>query len=195
MRFSPRAGSASRRCCLSSARYVPRAPSPEAGATRLRVMSRITSEGTTPPSSLLRAHAPHHVPLTDLGLHPIPRVLAGCGEPLLEGGGSRRYLRHPCIGAWSRTPPRSPGAHARCFPVDIGLTSRLTRSARETLPAKQRQQGQIYRGCRHSVMFRLPCLLGPQVAPTAVDTTGQPGRLRHAMDLRLPSGTVISLRA
>jgi hypothetical protein len=45
-------------------------------------------------------------------------------------------------------------------------------------------------------MFRLPCSLDPQVAPTAVAlVTGQPGRLRHAMDLRLPSGTVVSLRA
>jgi hypothetical protein len=132
-RWSPLSGPESRRCCLCGARHVPRAPLPETGATRLRGMSGIPSEGTTPPSSLLRAHAPHQTPLADLGLHPIPRVLAGCGEPLLEGGGSRRYLRNPCIGAWSHTPPRSPGAPTRFFPVDIGLTSHLTRSARETL--------------------------------------------------------------
>ncbi len=142
---------------------------PEPGVTRLRGMFRTPSEGITPPSSLLRAHAPHHPPLTDLGLHPVPRVFAGCGEPLLEDGGSRRYLRHPCIGAWTRTPPRPPGAPTRFFPGGIGLTSRLTRSARETIPVMQRQQGQIYRGCSHSVMFRLPCSLGPQIAPTAVN--------------------------
>ena len=28
-------------------------------------------------------------------------------------------------------------------------------------------QGTLFRGCSHSVMFRLPCSLGPQVAPTA----------------------------
>jgi hypothetical protein len=132
-RLSPLSGPESRRCCLCGARHVPRAPLPETGATRLRGMSGIPSEGATPPSSLLRAHAPHQNPLADLDLHPIPRVLAGCGEPLLEGGGSRRYLRNPCIGAWSHTPPRSPGAPTRFFPVDIGLTSHLTRSARETL--------------------------------------------------------------
>jgi hypothetical protein len=39
---------------------------PETGATRLRMRSGITSEGTTPPSSLLRAHAPHQTPLAVL---------------------------------------------------------------------------------------------------------------------------------
>jgi len=28
-------------------------------------------------------------------------------------------------------------------------------------------QGMLFRGCSHSVMFRLPYLLGPQIAPTA----------------------------
>ncbi len=137
----PNPGSVSRGCFLSDVRHLPRAPLPAAGATRLRVMSRITSEGTTPPSSLLRAHAPHHPPLAALGVTPIPRVFAGCGEPLLDDGGSRRYLRHPCIGAWTHTPPRPPGAPTRFFPGGIGLTSRLTRSARETIPVMQRQQG------------------------------------------------------
>ena len=39
-------------------RRVPRAPLPGSGATRAWVSSRDTSEGITPPSSLLRAHAP-----------------------------------------------------------------------------------------------------------------------------------------
>jgi hypothetical protein len=60
-------------------------------------------------------------------------VLAGCCEPLLDAGLSRRYLRSLSMGAWTPTPSRSPGASARFFPEDIGLTSRLTRSARESL--------------------------------------------------------------
>ena len=32
----------------------------------------------------------------------------------------------------------------------------------------QFQQGWPSRSCRHSFMFRLPCLLGPPIAPTAV---------------------------
>jgi len=38
------------------------------------------------------------------GFRPIPRVFAGCCEPLLGVGASRRYLHTPCIGAWSHTP-------------------------------------------------------------------------------------------
>ncbi len=42
----------------AKARQVPGAPLPEAGVTSFGVTSRVTSEGTTPPSSLLQAHAP-----------------------------------------------------------------------------------------------------------------------------------------
>jgi len=52
---------------------------------------------------------------------------------LLEVGGSQRYLRSPCVGAWTPTPPRSPGANTRSFPEDFGLTLRVTRLAREKL--------------------------------------------------------------
>jgi hypothetical protein len=68
LKVSLRPGSESRQCFLYGVRHLPRAPLPEAGVTRLRAMSRITSEGVTPPSSLLWAHAPHRVPLADLGL-------------------------------------------------------------------------------------------------------------------------------
>jgi len=38
-----------------------------------------------------------------------------------------------------------------------------------------------FRGCSHSLMFRLPRSLDPQVAPTASQKDdGQPGRLHHA---------------
>jgi hypothetical protein len=36
-------------------------------------------------------------------------------------------------------------------------------------------------------MFRLPYSLDPPVAPTAVTSTGLPGRLHHAMDMWLPA--------
>ena len=103
-----------------------------------------------------------------LPLSPGQWVFAGYRKPLLGDGPSRRYLRIPCIGAWTPTPPRPSGVSACFFPKSIGLTSRFTSSAREIIPAMQLQQGSIFRGCSHSVMFRLPCLLGPPVAPTAV---------------------------
>jgi hypothetical protein len=90
---------------LYGARHLPRAPLPDAGVILIRVVSCTTSEGITPPSSLRRAHAPRRNPLAGLGFRPIQRVFAGCCEPLLGVGGSRRYLHNPCIGAWSHTPP------------------------------------------------------------------------------------------
>jgi hypothetical protein len=45
-----------------------------------------------------------------------------------------------------------------------------------------------FRGCSHSVMFRLPHWLDPQIAPTAEAQRllGSPGRVRHAMPMWLP---------
>ena len=45
------------------------------------------------------------------------QVFAGCDEPLLEDGPSRRYLCDPCMGAWVRTPPRLNGALRPFLPV------------------------------------------------------------------------------
>ena len=70
---------------------------------------------------------------------------------------------------------------------DIGLASVLKSSARENLPAMQLPQGGSFRGCSHSLMFRLLYSLGPPVAPTTVLSTGQPGRLHHAMNMWLPA--------
>jgi len=56
-------------------------------------------EGVTPPSSLIRAHAPNHPPPAAFSVSFGKRVFAGCCQPLLENGPSRRYLRNPCIGA------------------------------------------------------------------------------------------------
>ena len=58
-------------------------------------------------------------------------IFAGCCQSLLEVGPSRRYLRIPCIGAWTPTPPRLSGVSACFFPENIGLTSRIISSARE----------------------------------------------------------------
>ncbi len=93
------------------------------------------------------------------------QVLAGCYEPLLEDGPSRRYLCDPCLGAWVRTPPRPSGAGVRFFPLGIGLPLGSRGSARER-SRNAAFRGGIFRGCNHSVMFRLPCLLGPPTAQT-----------------------------
>jgi len=89
-------------------------------------------------------------------------------KSLLGDGLSRHYLCNPCVGAWTPTPRCPPGAFTRFFPRDNGLRSDVTPSAhRKIFPAMQLQQGIISQGCSHSVMFRLPRSLDPQVAPTA----------------------------
>ena len=95
------------------------------------------------------------------------RVFAGCRQSLLVDGPSRRYLCNPYMGAWTLTPQCFFGALTRFFPKNFGLTLDLRRSAHHTASAMQLQQSTLFRGCSHFVMFRPPCLLDPQVAPTA----------------------------
>ncbi len=131
--------------------------------------------GVTPPSSLVLAHAQNRTPPIDCGLGLDRWVFAGCCEPLLAVGPSRRYLHSPCMGAWTRTPSRSPIARTRFFPGDIGLTLGFTRSAREKPLQCDFNRETRFRGCSHSLMFRLPCSLGPPIAPTAVVSHGAAG--------------------
>ena len=56
--------------CPSGIRHAPRAPSPAAGVTRCSVTSSVTSEGVTPPSSLILAHAPDQIPPDDFSFMP-----------------------------------------------------------------------------------------------------------------------------
>ena len=56
-------------------------------------------------------------------------VFAGCRQPLLDGGPSRRYLRMSFLGCLAPYPGVSPGALARFFPEDSGLPPSLTGSA------------------------------------------------------------------
>ena len=62
-------------------------------------------------------------PSRRLRLSLLRRVFAGCRQSLLGVGLSRRYLRNPCVGAWTPTPQCPLGASTRFFPKDLGLTS------------------------------------------------------------------------
>ena len=85
--------------------------------------SGVASEGVTPPSSLLRAHAPDLVPLGAFELARQPRVFAGCRQSLLGPGPSRHCLCNPCVGAWTLTPPSPSGA---CPVLPQGPRPRVT---------------------------------------------------------------------
>ena len=110
----------------------PRAQSPFARSKcylSRRNVSCITSEGITPPSSLIRAHARVQIPPVSFGLGLVRRVFAGCCQPLLGGGPSRRYLCKSFSTCKDPYPGCSCGAFTRFFPQDIGLPGDVIRSA------------------------------------------------------------------
>ena len=108
----------------------PRAPLPSPGVTLQRVMSSITSVTVTPPSSLLRAHAPDQSPSCRLRFMLVLQVFAGCCRPRLDIDPSRPYLCNPfpgCLAPYPAGPKvlslvSSPGTSA--FPkFEIGRLS------------------------------------------------------------------------
>jgi len=78
---------------------VPRVPLPDVSGTSIRETCPVSSEDITPRSLLLRTHAsiPCSSPLLRLfGL--VREVFAGCYQPLLLTGFSRRYLCESFLG-------------------------------------------------------------------------------------------------
>ena len=146
-------------------------------------VSAISSEGVTPPSSLLRAHVP--LPLGSLLL----RHLASFEE-------SWQVVRSPCcprelpdvisenlsLDAGSPTP----AVHRVLSPVSSTVSSAFPKQRVGRLPASvlriTTSRRPAFRGCRYSLMFRPPSLLTPQIVPTAASTAaGQPGLLRPGL--------------
>jgi len=138
---------------------VPRVPLHEQGVTSLVVVSWPPSAGAT------------------LG----HQVFAGCCQPLLGRGPSRRYLCTSFPACLDLSPGGSCGASTRFFPHDSGLPPVRTGSALHnvrTATAVRRP----FRGCSHFFLFRPAGLLTTQVAPTAtVSAAGQPWFLRPSL--------------
>ena len=109
----------------------------------------------------------------------VHRVFAGCCQPLLGDGSSRRYLHDPCVGARTHTPPLSSVAPIRFFTEDTGLTPREKGSTCGKTPMQQLLRGAVFRGCSHSFIFGLLHSLGPQAAPTAAPKDAEPPGLSH----------------
>lgn len=105
-------------------------------------------------------------PSQRLGFSLVRWVFAGCRQSLLGNGPSQHYLCNPCIGARTLTPQHPFGAFTHFFPKDFGLTSRFTGSTRQISVAMQLQRRGKFRGCSHSITFKLPYLLDPLVALT-----------------------------
>jgi hypothetical protein len=159
---------------------VPRVPLPDVGVTSIRETCTASSEDITPRSSLLQTHSsiPRGSPLLrPSGL--VRGVFAGCYQPLLPAGSSRRYSANRMPGPMSRR------SHRLLVPVSSSVSSAFPWAAEDWLPASIRGTTfprELFRGCRHFFMFKPPSLLASQIVPTAVRTaTGQlrllgPGR-------------------
>ncbi len=130
-------------------------------------MSRIWSEGVTPPLSLVRTHAPNQNPPASLGYSLFRQVFAGCCQPLLEDGPSRCYLHNLCKGAWTLTPPRS--CRSRSFgrpyrtlrPMDSGLAARGHELGTRIYPCNATSTGSFISGLQSFANVQAPLLARP----------------------------------
>jgi hypothetical protein len=160
---------------------VPRAPLHERGVTsphrdlrgpRQQVLPRLHHS-----YGLMRQSSPLLVPRS----HPQHQVYAGCCQPLLGEGPSRRYLRASVPACLDPYPGGSCGACTRFFPHDIGLPPVRTRSALHNVRTATSVR-RPFRGCSHSLMFRPTGVLTTPVAPTATAYTAwQPWFVRPSL--------------
>ena len=167
---------------------VPRVPLPDVGVTSIRETCPASSEDITPRSLLLWTHSsiPCSSPrLRSFGL--VRGVFAGCYQPLLLPGFSRRYLCESFPRCLVPYPGRSHRVH---LPVSSSVSSAFPVQELGRLPALFREHDfsrHVFRGCRHFVMFRPPSLLASQIVPTAVlITQGSRGFYVRAERASLP---------
>ena len=111
---------------VSCDRQAPRVPLPRLGVTGSGAVCATTSKSVTPSSSLVRTHAPDHLPLLCFRRRLIQWVFAGCCQPLLRSGPSRRYLYESFLGCLIHCLGVTCGARARYFPQVIGFPQRRT---------------------------------------------------------------------
>jgi hypothetical protein len=175
----------------------PRAQSPFARSRRYlfrRDVLSITSEGTTPPSSLLRTHAPDHDPPIFFGspykmdlcrLSPVP---AGKWPfPTLSLQSLRR-----CLDPYPGTPLRC----SRPFlPGELQPQPRYARFGASSIPPRCNFNDDPFTGRQSFRHVQAPMVASPPGCTYRAGciSRGQPGRLHHAMDWKLPSRTVVSL--
>src|SRR5262252_1806439 len=93
----------------------PRVPLRNVGVTSIAETCTVSSEGVTPHSSLVRTHAPIPSPLLTFSRSLVRGVSAGCHQPLLLTGPSRRYFANPSSDACAPTTAGPPSALAWFF--------------------------------------------------------------------------------
>jgi hypothetical protein len=144
----------------------PRAQSPFARSRCYlyrRNVSCIASEGVTPPSLLIWAHATDQNPPADFYTAGLCRLL-----PAPAGRWSFPTLS---LQSLHRCPDPYPGVLLRCvcpfLPGELQPHNRCTKFGAPINRRNAISTTTPFRGGSHSVMFGLPCLLAPQMAPTA----------------------------
>ena len=144
----------------------PRAPLRVERCYRSRPALRRRSAGVTPPSSLLQAHASDRPAPFGFGVVPNPSGLCRlCRVP----AASRPFPTLSLRSLYRRLGPY-PATLGRCIypflPARPRPLHRVNCIGSWKDPATQLCAGAEFRGCNHSLMFRLRYSLGPQSAPT-----------------------------
>jgi len=122
-------------CVCIQTRQAPRVPLPASRYCLFcSVSSRDTSGGVTLPSSLIRTHAPILSPPNASVCRLVQSVFAGCYQPLLGKGPSRRYLCGSFSTCLDPYPGCSCGALPRFFTQDFGLPRVKSGSAHTRYP-------------------------------------------------------------
>src|SRR5260370_16863379 len=114
-------------------RQVPRVPLADVGVTSIRETCTVSSEDITPRSSLLQTHS--SIPCGSPLLRPfglVREVFAGCYQPLLLPGFSRRYL---CESVLRSQVPYPPSSHRVHLPVSSSVSSAFPAQELGRLPA------------------------------------------------------------
>lgn len=175
----------------------PRAQSPFA---RLRCdLSRrdlfwFSSEGVTPPSSLLRAHAPDQPPPTLFGL---PYSMGLCR--LLPVPAGRWSFPTLSLQSFHRRLAPYPGMPLRCtrpfLPGKLQPQPRCTYFGASSIPSQCNFNDDPITGRQSFRYVQAPMVVSPPGCTYRASSTlcGQPGRLHHAMNWKFPSRTVVSL--
>jgi len=91
----------------------------------------------TPPSSLIRTHAPDQYPLVFSRFAVVDKSLQVAASPCWKSALPDFIPCNLCISVQTPTPPCTSGALAHFFPEVSGLTSLKTGSAHKTIPDMQ----------------------------------------------------------
>ena len=151
---------------------MPRAPLHARGVTLRVEVSTTSSADITPPSSLIRTHAPIRNPPHASGNPSYTRSLQVAVSPCWESDLPGVVSANLSSRAWTPTPA--------ALVVHLPVSSHKT-TAFPTLGSGRRDRfrdhsytptaisvGSLLRGCSHSLMFRPVGLLATPIAPTAV---------------------------